>query len=518
MTVRAMALQRKCSCGGSAGKSGECEQCAQKKRQVHRKRGNGAEKEAARAPQAVQSVVGSAGRPLEPGLRAGMEQRFGHSFADVRVHNDERAGESARAVNADAYTVGNHIAFQPKMYDPVSAPGQKLIAHELAHVTQQRHASRSGELAIGAANSPAEAEADRAANAVTSGRAAGPAAAHRPAVRRQPSSDYKLKLDPSLNYKIDPKIAAAILAQCDMGKGDVRKCAEFRALVMGQPLPPAPENKNLSPTSPEIQKILEGINKPPIFPSDGGGGQKPGAPKDPGPPIDTGSGPDFDALGKKIEKFTKFKFEFHHGSVEVSLPSSVTAQIRPIAQAREVVISAKAETSGTFTAALTIDNATPVSLSAKFDVPAKTATLALTIDSGRGDCSLKVPAEAIKNVQDAADKLVALFPQANKAASPATPGPQGPAPAKAPDPPKTGIEKAIDDVKAGVAKVQPEIDVGKAVAAFVEAISSVKDQQKDKCTKPRFQVGAFGQFGLGTPDPNTPAPANMVGLGFTGYF
>jgi len=78
------------------------------------------------------------GQPLEAGLRADMEARLGHDFGDVRVHNDARAEESAKSVNAHAYTVGPNIVFQRDAYDPSSEAGRTTLAHELTHVIQQR--------------------------------------------------------------------------------------------------------------------------------------------------------------------------------------------------------------------------------------------------------------------------------------------------------------------------------------------------------------------------------------------
>ena len=78
------------------------------------------------------------GQPLDPATRAFMEPRFGHDFSQVRVHTDERAAESARAVNALAYTVGHQIVFGAGHYTPETARSKKLLAHELAHVVQQQ--------------------------------------------------------------------------------------------------------------------------------------------------------------------------------------------------------------------------------------------------------------------------------------------------------------------------------------------------------------------------------------------
>ncbi|HWK88915.1 MAG TPA: DUF4157 domain-containing protein [Longimicrobium sp.] len=116
------------------------------------------------APPTVHRVLRAPGRPLDAGVRAEMEPRFGHSFADVRVHADADAAESARSVGARAYAVGRSVVFAAGRYAPGSADGRRLIAHELAHVVQQRGAaSLQPRLEIGAADDPAEREAEAVA-------------------------------------------------------------------------------------------------------------------------------------------------------------------------------------------------------------------------------------------------------------------------------------------------------------------------------------------------------------------
>ena len=94
------------------------------------------------APPIVHDVLGSSGRPLEASTRGFMEPRFGHNdrgfdFSQVRIHTDARAADSARAVNALAYTVGRDIVFGEGQYQPNTRQGQHLLAHELTHVAQQ---------------------------------------------------------------------------------------------------------------------------------------------------------------------------------------------------------------------------------------------------------------------------------------------------------------------------------------------------------------------------------------------
>jgi hypothetical protein len=98
--------------------------------------------------QSVQDVIGSPGEELEPATRSSMERRFGTSFSDVRIHDNDEAAASAEALNAEAYTTGTHIVFSDGLYAPDSAEGQRTLAHELAHVMQQRNGPVSG-MAIG---------------------------------------------------------------------------------------------------------------------------------------------------------------------------------------------------------------------------------------------------------------------------------------------------------------------------------------------------------------------------------
>lgn len=146
-------LLRRCACG-CGGKSS----CAAPP-EGRARRGKTA------VPEQVENVLQSAGEPLAAADRADFEQRYGHDFSRVRIHTDARAAESARALDAQAYTVGPHVAFGAGRYAPGTRQGRVLLAHELAHVVQQQGRYRAGlPLELGAAHPPLEAEADRAAN------------------------------------------------------------------------------------------------------------------------------------------------------------------------------------------------------------------------------------------------------------------------------------------------------------------------------------------------------------------
>jgi outer membrane protein OmpA-like peptidoglycan-associated protein len=95
------------------------------------------------APPIVHEALRSPGQPLAAATRAFLEPRFGYDFSRVRVHADPVAEESARRVNARAYTVGHHMVFGPGRFTPDTNEGRRLIAHELAHVVQQSGVDRS---------------------------------------------------------------------------------------------------------------------------------------------------------------------------------------------------------------------------------------------------------------------------------------------------------------------------------------------------------------------------------------
>ncbi len=94
-------------------------------------------------PDPVRDVIQSNGQPLDDGIQRAMEERMDDSFGDVRIHADATAAKACEEINARAFTVGNHIAFNHGEYDPESPDGQHILAHELAHVRQQTGADIS---------------------------------------------------------------------------------------------------------------------------------------------------------------------------------------------------------------------------------------------------------------------------------------------------------------------------------------------------------------------------------------
>jgi outer membrane protein OmpA-like peptidoglycan-associated protein len=149
-------------CGGVTCPPGTCDHDGGQKAE---RRANGPSPPV--VPAIVYDVLRSPGQPLSPKTRADMEGRFGHDFAGVRLHADDRAARSARSVSAQAWTVGNDVVLGAGLGRLDSGPGRKVLMHELAHVVQHAGASAapSAGLVMGDSQDPAERDADFAAQA-----------------------------------------------------------------------------------------------------------------------------------------------------------------------------------------------------------------------------------------------------------------------------------------------------------------------------------------------------------------
>src|SRR3989442_8702429 len=117
-SVQTQLLQRKCACGGSPGIDGECVECRNKRLSMQRSGCNATWSSTVTVPLIVHDVLRSHGQSLDATTRAYMEPRFGYDFSQVQVYADEKAAESARSVNALAYTVGRNVVFGKGQYAP----------------------------------------------------------------------------------------------------------------------------------------------------------------------------------------------------------------------------------------------------------------------------------------------------------------------------------------------------------------------------------------------------------------
>ena len=159
-------------------------------------------------PPIVHETLFSTGQPLDAATRTVMEPRFGHDFSQVRVHTDAQAAESARAVNALAYTVGRDLVFGAGQYAPATPEGRQLIAHELAHVIQQAPPSNAIHPAnVGILdNSRHERAAEAAGNATMIGRNTRVMPATAPVgLQRQAATNGQAQANTCSGYERDPE-------------------------------------------------------------------------------------------------------------------------------------------------------------------------------------------------------------------------------------------------------------------------------------------------------------------------
>jgi hypothetical protein len=112
-------------------------------------------------PANLANCSAGAGQPLPSTVRQTMEAFFGANFSNVRVH----VGAQAAAIGALAFTQGSEIHFAAGQYNPSTPQGQRMLAHELAHVVQQRSARVRNPFGSGVAivqDAALEAEAEHA--------------------------------------------------------------------------------------------------------------------------------------------------------------------------------------------------------------------------------------------------------------------------------------------------------------------------------------------------------------------
>lgn len=163
--------QKKCTACASCGQT--CASCANKKKNnidvgklLFKANPGGAQ--AIGSPHSVMKSLGK-GKALNGGIRSKMEGVFGMDFSDVKIHTDSQAASLSSRMNARAFAVGNHIAFSNGEFRPGTLVGDALLAHELAHVAQQKEAMTDASLSpINVTNASLEKEADQSAMAALS--------------------------------------------------------------------------------------------------------------------------------------------------------------------------------------------------------------------------------------------------------------------------------------------------------------------------------------------------------------
>lgn len=228
-------MQRQCSCGGTCV---ECsgEQTDREHVQVQRtptgpqvsRLGQSPTSSGTTAPPIVHEVLNSSGQPLDSATRAFMEPRFGFDFSSVRLHTGGAARSSTAEVGAMAYTVGRHVVLREE------SPSHQLLAHELAHVVQQR----AGTTLIQRSPSPDK----RYATSVSAARYRGHLMAQRILHHGLLSEDARAKINEELQFFTEDPAKDAYLREIKPALNSVNPIempTDYVNLMHGRPKKPA---------------------------------------------------------------------------------------------------------------------------------------------------------------------------------------------------------------------------------------------------------------------------------------
>jgi len=200
IVMRARVLQRQCTCGGT------CPKCQEEEEQRALQRSS-----TSPVPPEFDGIPTTGGEALEPFTRHPLEAHFGADLGDVRVHTNTEAAESATSLDALAYTSGRDIYFASGMYAPARSSGQRLLAHEVAHVVQQSSgkepsiATKTAGVKIGAPDDSLESEAEMQADEFVSGAQPRLLTDEEQSKRREPSGTAQR----SIQRQLDPANTAA---------------------------------------------------------------------------------------------------------------------------------------------------------------------------------------------------------------------------------------------------------------------------------------------------------------------
>jgi hypothetical protein len=160
------------------------------------------------APSPVHAALRTPGQPLGATARSALEERFGHDFSGVRIHAGGASAEAARSIGATAFTLGSDIVLGVDRTALQDKAGQRLLAHELAHVVQQGGSPASATLRRDGPPDPPlkEAKKEDATEAVTGG--------------LKTVADQATKSEPLKNYGLALAKQYALPIWTRMGTGD----------------------------------------------------------------------------------------------------------------------------------------------------------------------------------------------------------------------------------------------------------------------------------------------------------
>lgn len=429
-----------------------CDECRKTRLGLQRKEVG--QRNGAGIPSIVEQVLRSPGQPLDASTGAVMGHRFGHDFSHVQVHADERAGISAHALNALAYTAGSHVVFGAGRYAPHSTDGRRLLAHELTHVVQQS----VGE--VGDTNRTRdEAEADQVAEAVTGGRTLPPISASGVGLRKQDAP--KTSTEEAEAFRAE--LSCDLPALCRLHFSNPRIVDVARVTRVYRSCAPSRLPTGLDPCL--------SVSALPSTTATTGPLAQPGPTAAPSAP-QTGAG----GAGIHLPS-TKLKFQLGDVNVEMDLPSSLTATL-PVNYRHAQIIAFKleAKTSGDFSLEITINAVPHVRIALRAGVKVGSTpqgSAGLVIEATDTVCHAEDPLTARDKLNKAGKKLHDAVQAAQKSAQP----------------------DKLADVVAAIVGVQSEVDAAKAKCKQV--------------TRARLEFGAHTP--LGPFSPHMPPTASDLG-------
>ncbi len=451
------------------------------------------------APGMVSDVLRPGGQPLDPGTREFMESRFNHDFGQVRVHAGNRAAESARALNAVAYTVWPDVVFGAGQFSPDTGAGRRLLAHELNHVVQQTGAMDTAPFIqrqttaspLFGLSQPSVLGISLPVKSVEFTEAEGVSAASPKIVElagAYNAQGFGATIELSANFTEAAKLSSA--KQKEESSQLIRRLHAVRDALTAAGVPAS--QVNLSPptaysTSAHGQVTVDlkkGSSGSGLFPS-----MTPSpVPQTPSPAAATPS--------KSLSDLLSFKFKA--GSVEfaVDLPKSATAKL-PVALrgGKALAFELKAETSGTFSFSVTLDGLphVRVRLEAQASVSKEkgaTGSAGLVIETTRTVCHAPSPDSLKAAITKAGDDLKKAMTEAQAA-------------------------KTNED------KLSKLVDVASAIGDMYDAVDKAKSACKEEPAA-TFKFGVQGPLSTpsGAPEETDPSkrPGTYVGGSVTWYF
>ena len=279
------------------------------------------------------------GASLPDGVRAEMAHALGDPMLDVRVHTDAPAHALTRSVAARAFTTGSDVFFAKGEYQPATSTGKRLLAHELAHVVQQRGAPQSGELLVSEPGDALEHEAERVAQAIVGGGARlderHRCGAARMLQRDQGSDDYRRGYDDGLSGR--PAAPGPLNDEplVDYNEGYQQGRYELaQQQPEPAPLPPSPDQEPYGPPAPpSADQEPYGPPAPPSPDPLDAGAPQPSSPTD--HPLDAGApGSAAASLGRLVV-----------GGTDLGDVAKFTA-VAPVTASRAAAVAEEAATAG----------------------------------------------------------------------------------------------------------------------------------------------------------------------------